>query len=313
MPDPAEGKIWVDSAFGAMGLGVQILADPRDPRLAHLVRFPNGATSTQFTPALGTWEMLAWSRWQLGWLDATQIRCVTEPTETVDLSPIADSGEGIAMAAAPAAGQESDSAATEVRITARKLADGRVEFGLQQRASSSDPWGQRQLPRVRFFPTTATAGRWLNSSPLEVNDNQTRITARKLADGRVEFGLQQRASSSDPWGQRQLPRVRFFPTTATAGRWLNSSPLATTTATGTTTSGARYTAITAGRAHTCALGANGAITCWGLNDDGRTDAPDGRYTAITAGDAHTCALGANGAITCWGNNSYGQTDAPDGS
>ena len=93
--------IWVDNAFGPMGLGVRILADPRDVRLAHLVRFPNGATSTQYTPELGAWEMLAWSRWQLGWLDESQIRCVTEPTETVDLSPIADPGDGIAMAAVP--------------------------------------------------------------------------------------------------------------------------------------------------------------------------------------------------------------------
>ena len=100
LPDPERGRSgW--TAPSAPGSGVRILADPPDPAPGHLAHFPNGATSTQFTPALGAWEMLAWSRWQLGWLDETQIRCVTEPTETIDLSPIADPGEGIAMAAVP--------------------------------------------------------------------------------------------------------------------------------------------------------------------------------------------------------------------
>ena len=47
-------------------------------------------------------EMLAWSRWQLGWLDPSQIRCVTEPDTTVTLNPIAlDPGDATAMAAIP--------------------------------------------------------------------------------------------------------------------------------------------------------------------------------------------------------------------
>ena len=217
------------------------------------------------------------------------------------------------LVASPAAGQDSDSAAGQVRITARKLDDGRIEFGLQQRATSSDAWGQRQLPRARFFPTSATVGRWLNSSPLAVNDNQIRITARKLDDGRVEFGLQQRASSSDAWGQRQLPRARFFPATATAGRWLNSSPLATTaTAPPTSTAGGQYTAVSASDVYTCAITTSGAIACWGDNTFGQTDAPSGTYSAITTADRHACALGSDNTITCWGNNTYGQTDVPSG-
>ena len=47
-------------------------------------------------------EMLAWSRWQLGWLDPSQIHCVTEPDTTVTLHPIAlDPGGAAAMAAIP--------------------------------------------------------------------------------------------------------------------------------------------------------------------------------------------------------------------
>ncbi len=111
--------------------------------------------------------------------------------------------------------------AAEVRIVARRLADGRIEFGLQRRDTNT--WGDRQLPRVRFFPTTVGANRWLVSSPLEVAAGDVRIVARRLADGRIEFGLQRRDTNT--WGDRQLPRVRFFPTTVGANRWLVSSTL----------------------------------------------------------------------------------------
>ena len=55
----------------------------------------------------------------------------------------------------------------EVRITARQLEDGRVEFGLQQRVDGE--WGERVLPRSRYFPTDATANRWLNSTPVTLS------------------------------------------------------------------------------------------------------------------------------------------------
>ena len=54
---------------------------------------------------------------------------------------------------------------TEVRITAMRLDDGRIEFALQER--DGEGWGERILPRGRFFPTTSS-GRWLNSTPITV-------------------------------------------------------------------------------------------------------------------------------------------------
>lgn len=54
----------------------------------------------------------------------------------------------------------------EVRINARQLEDGRVEFALQQRVDGE--WGERILPRSRYFPADATVGRWLNSTPMTV-------------------------------------------------------------------------------------------------------------------------------------------------
>ena len=123
----------------------------------------------------------------------------------------------------------------EVRIAARRLADGRTEFALQSR-EPDQAWGARQLPRRRFFPANATVGRWLVSSPLagDVPDSmltvegeseiEVRVAAQLVANGRVEFALQERATDGT-WGARQLPRRRFFPANATVGRWLVSSPL----------------------------------------------------------------------------------------
>ena len=44
------------------------------------------------------YEMLAWSRWLLGWLDPDQVECLTGSSAEVQLSPVADPGGGTAMA-----------------------------------------------------------------------------------------------------------------------------------------------------------------------------------------------------------------------
>lgn len=63
----------------------------------------------------------------------------------------------------------------EVRITARQLEDGRVEFALQQRVDGE--WGERQLPSSRFFPADAQIGRWLSSSSITVESTSTPATS----------------------------------------------------------------------------------------------------------------------------------------
>ena len=74
----------------------------------------------------------------------------------------------------------------------------------------------------------------------------------------------------------------------------------------------QYTAITASSIHSCALRTDNTITCWGAKGLERANAPDGQYTAITAGYGHSCALRTDNTITCWGNKGFGQADAPDG-
>ena len=83
------GKLRFEAEFGIMGLKAFFLLDDDDQRMF-----------TYFGGSDG--ETLAWSRWQLGWLDPDQIDCVTGDRATVVLKPVAtDPGTGTAMAAVP--------------------------------------------------------------------------------------------------------------------------------------------------------------------------------------------------------------------
>ena len=95
---------------------------------------------------------------------------------------------------------------------ARRLADGRTEFGWQPEGS------ERVLPRSRYFPPNGSVGLWLNSSDIVVDGTVVgRINARLLANGRIEFAF-------TPAGrERIMPRSRYFPSDAETGRWLRST------------------------------------------------------------------------------------------
>ena len=64
--------------------------------------------------------------------------------------------------------------------------------------------------------------------------------------------------------------------------------------------------------HTCGLRPDRTITCWGANDLGEADPPEGRFAMVSAGDLHTCGLRVDGTLECWGGNFDGRSDAPGG-
>ena len=142
----------------------------------------------------------------------------------------------LAVLGVPGAAAQGAVGEVEVRVAAQRLADGRTEFALQERESDGS-WAARRLPSARFFPANADVGRWLSSSPLTVEAQpdsmltataeagvEVRVVAQLLADGRMEFALQERESDGS-WGARRLPAARFFPANAGVGRWLSSSAL----------------------------------------------------------------------------------------
>ena len=79
-PSLPEGDSWAPITFGAMELNgrERVTGGPLHDRRV---------------------EMLAWSRWQLGWIGTDQVECISETPAQVRLSPIADPGTGTAMAA----------------------------------------------------------------------------------------------------------------------------------------------------------------------------------------------------------------------
>ena len=98
------------------------------------------------------------------------------------------------------------------RIDARRLADGRIEFGYQPEG------GDRLLPSSRFFPANAAVGRWLTSSNVLFEGILLgRINARKLTDGRIEFAFTTNS------GKRVLPQSRYFPPGTRTSGWLRSN------------------------------------------------------------------------------------------
>ena len=100
-PEASEARTWVVSYFGLMDLTAAFLARPEDRRLEVDWLLPEGVRATGPTLLLDAREMLAWSRWQLGWLDESQVRCISIPEARVTLGPVADPGNAAAMAAVP--------------------------------------------------------------------------------------------------------------------------------------------------------------------------------------------------------------------
>lgn len=67
--------------------------------------------------------------------------------------------------------------------------------------------------------------------------------------------------------------------------------------------------MSVGLDHACAIHESGELACWGLNDQGQTDAPSGRYRSVSAGLSHTCAVRESGEAVCWGQDG-GPADVP---
>ncbi len=100
-PDPPAGTHWVTFEVGLMGLKVNF-PTPLDA-YPYTVNWPPGyLDQTEYDQHIEAREMLAWSRWQLGWLDETKMVCLTDVGDvTVELAPLTHPGGGVTLVAIP--------------------------------------------------------------------------------------------------------------------------------------------------------------------------------------------------------------------
>ena len=63
-----------------------------------------------------------------------------------------------------------------------------------------------------------------------------------------------------------------------------------------------FASISAGRNHTCGVGIDGSVACWGEDWSGETSPPDGEFSSVSAGRDHTCGVKIDGSVACWGSN-----------
>jgi hypothetical protein len=79
----------------------------------------------------------------------------------------------------------------------------------------------------------------------------------------------------------------------------------------------KFTWVTAGAAHTCALRTDNTVECWGVDsgdpfldalfDSGQQHAPSGYFDHIDAGQYHNCGVRPDGSVTWWGDDGSEQS------
>ena len=61
----------------------------------------------------------------------------------------------------------------------------------------------------------------------------------------------------------------------------------------------RFSQVSLGYLHSCAVRTDGEVICWGLNDQGQLIAPDLSFEKVSVGEYHTCGLTDAAEIACW--------------
>ena len=92
-----------------------------------------------------------------------------------------------------------------LEVRAQLHDSGRLEFGVRTEQGV-------RYPRARFLPAVIGHNRWIRSSAIDVNGFETRVIARRLADGRTEFALRLE-------GVNVRPRGSILPAEAAPRRW----------------------------------------------------------------------------------------------
>ena len=75
----------------------------------------------------------------------------------------------------------------------------------------------------------------------------------------------------------------------------------------------QFTSVGAGWSHTCGVRADGTVACWGGGDDAEyTMPPGGEFISVSAGSGHNCGVRTDGSVACWGDDDEGEASPPAG-
>ncbi|HEU4996033.1 MAG TPA: hypothetical protein VFT29_14555 [Gemmatimonadaceae bacterium] len=119
------------------------------------------------------------------------------------------------------------------------------------------------------------------------------------------------------WGSNEFGQLGVAPDTTTCLR--EDRPIACKREPVAVGGGLKFLKIRAGGSHTCALGVDSRIYCWGDNLLGALGDPAVRasttpvpilsadaFTDLAVGGSHSCGIRSDGAVFCWGANDDGQ-------
>ena len=118
------------------------------------------------------------------------------------------------------------------------------------------------------------------------------------------------------WGSNQYGQLGLARTDTACG--LKGNKYACSLTPQLVPGGLKFSSISAGQRHTCAITTDRRAFCWGGNDAGQvSDIGNGGPTMmqvpgtlpwvqVSAGYTHSCAVRSDGVLFCWGSNDRGQ-------
>ena len=143
----------------------------------------------------------------------------------------------------------------------------------------------------------------------------TAVQFTRIAAGFVHTCGLDEAGTAFCWGSNDYSQLGALPASTCGGRPCSTQPVAV--------EGRRsFIDIAAGWVHSCGVGADGRVWCWGGGaHEGRGFLGDGTlsrrvdpvlvvadslFASVALGDGHSCALTHSGVAYCWGDNAWGQ-------
>ena len=64
--------------------------------------------------------------------------------------------------------------------------------------------------------------------------------------------------------------------------------------------------------HVCEFKSDKTLSCWGKNEYGGSDPPDGHFIQVSSRGGYSCGIKTDHTLICWGNDNVGKASPLDG-